>query len=351
MPLGSLLTALVISLTLLAGWPPALAQTAHPTPPRRPKAQIIKKVLYATGGLAFWRDDSIYYLPPGAKQPVRLRQGRFPALSPNGKRLAFRTEKPPGPSDQKGSGTDTAVGGTFGSGLTIMEIASRQETVILKAEGSELIRDPAWSPTGDRLAFVARTDLKDQLNLIQADGSGRRSIFSLGNAEQVGFILGHVWSPDGKSLWFHDNHHFFQVSDRGDLLTKTPVATIMGPPSTKAGGATCSGDRFVPHPADARFLAFTMEVEAPQAFIQAFPNDFPGICALFLYDGRSKTRTRLTPKDMWVSHPCWSRDGKYLYFEGVRQAHDKKDDRFHIYRINRDGKGLREITEGRDPSL
>ena len=107
----------------------------------------------------------------------------------------------------------------------------------------------------------------------------------------------------------------------------------------------------MPHPADPQFLAFTMEVEAPPAFSKVFADEFPGICALFLYDDRRKTRTRLTPKDMWASHPCWSRDGRYIYFEGYRQPHYQEAEPFRIYRINRDGRGLQEMTKGRDPSL
>jgi Tol biopolymer transport system component len=232
----------------------------------------------------------------------------------------------------------------------MLDISTGKENLLLKDGPAEVIGHPAWSPVGDRMAFTARAGLKEQLDLIQADGSGRQSLFAKGNEEQVGFILGLVWAPDGKSLWFHDNHHLHQISDTGALLGKIPLQTIKGKPG-KVGVIVSGGDRFLPNPTDPQLLAFTKQVEAPKAHDRAFPDELPGISALFLYDSRSKTRTRLTPKDMWASHPCWSRDGQYLYFSGYRQPHYQEEDPFRIYRISRDGKDPKEITRGRAPSL
>lgn len=353
---GSLLLAVMITatITFLTGRPPALGQNVSPPPaaPGEPPRQLSSQIPSGPGGIAFVRDEWIFYIPPGSEKPFRLRQGKFPALSPDGRRVVFRSQGEQADSNgPKGQKAAAPGGGASDSGLAVLDISTGKVNLLLKDGPSEVIGNPAWSPSGDRLAFTARAGLKEQLDLIQADGSGRQSIFTQGNAEQIGFILGLVWAPDGKSLWFHDNHHLYQVSDRRILLAKIPLKTIMGKPAAKAGVIVSGGDCFVPDPTNPQLLAFTKQVEAPQAHGRAFPDELPGISALFLYDSRSKTRTRLTPKDMWASHPCWSRDGRYLYFSGYRQPHYQEEEPFRIYRISRDGKDLKEITRGRAPSL
>ena len=338
---------LALAVILLAGGLQVSGQTSPETPPApgQSRAQSPSRIPSGPGGIAFWRDDGIYYLSPGSEKPVRLRSGRSPALSPDGKRVVFCAEaKQP---DAKGQAGVEASG----PGLILLDLATGKETTILKAEGQEVIRAPVWSPDSDRLAFVARTGLKGQLGLIQSDGSGRRALFSQGDENTLGLILGLVWAAEGKSLWFHDLHDLYRVSDAGVLLSKTPLIGIMGKTSPEAGIIVSGEERFVPNPAGPQLIAFTKTVKASRAYEKAFADDLPGISALFLYDSRTKTRTRLTPKDMFASHPCWSRDGQYLYFSGYRRPHYKEEEPFRIYRVRRNGQGLLEITRGRDPSL
>lgn len=353
-----LMPLLVLTVGLLSGWPPAQCQPASPTPPNpaQPQTQAQIQVPSGPGGIAFLRDDGIYYLPPGGGQPVRLRQGKFPALSPDGKRLAFcleRKELDRNALERMNTGeaileAASFIGGLFGSRLRVLDISTGQEKALLDSE--ELIRNPVWSPTGDRLAFAVKKGKNVQLDVIQTDGSGRRLLFPLKAGEKLNNIWGLYWAPDGKGLWFHDMRHLFRVDEKGALLAKTPVDAIMGKQSNVF--ILISGeDRFVPNPANPQLLAFTRRVKAPKAFAKVFKDDFPEINAVFFYHTGTKTRTRLTPKDMWASHPCWSRDGQYLYFEGYRQPHYREEDPFRIYRIQRDGKGLQEITRGQAPSL
>lgn len=121
MRLGSLWPALVITMVLLAGWPAALAQTATPAGPGQPQKRGSQANPAGPGGITFWRGESIYYLPPGSKQPHRLGPGRFPALSPDSKRLAYRSEKQTAPDGQKGP----------------------EESRILAAQSFQAVRNPA----------------------------------------------------------------------------------------------------------------------------------------------------------------------------------------------------------------
>ena len=91
-----LLPLLMLAVTLLAAGPLASSQAPPQTPPEATPAQTpaqMRVPAAGPGGMAFLREEGIYYLPPGAEQPVRLGPGKFPALSPDGKRVAFCLER------------------------------------------------------------------------------------------------------------------------------------------------------------------------------------------------------------------------------------------------------------------
>ena len=54
---------------------------------------------------------------------------------------------------------------------------------------------------------------------------------------------------------------------------------------------------------------------------------------------------------MLAIEPIWSRDGKYIYFTGYREANYKENFPMRIYRVNYDGTGLIYITKGEEPNV
>jgi dipeptidyl aminopeptidase/acylaminoacyl peptidase len=265
------------------------------------------------------RDDWVYYLAPPGKQPLKLVQGRQAALSPDGKKIAYLKVR-------KG------LGG--GEGLMVLDLTTGRTDTLLSLL-PERIDGPSWSPGGDLLAFIY--NLKE-IHLIKADGSGRQKIFS----DPWVSPQPPQWAADGKSLFVNDMSDLYQIDLTGRELAKTPLSTFTGKENV-----VDSGNRFLPHPRDPQLWAFTMAVEGTKKFskIIAGPNE-----ALFLYDTRTRKRTRLTPPDMLATYPCWSRDGQYLYFSGYREPHYRARDPFRIYRLNRDGTGLTELGKGEKPS-
>lgn len=59
---------------------------------------------------------------------------------------------------------------------------------------------------------------------------------------------------------------------------------------------------------------FVLNPQTPQLW--AFTGEVGRTYALYLFDTRTRKRTRLTQPDMIASHPCWSLDGQYPYFIG-----------------------------------
>ena len=304
--------------------PAAFAQVAPAqTPAQAQKAsqeQAVVKITPTPGAIVLSNhNDWVYYLAPPSKQPVKLVQGRQAALSPDGKKIAYLKAR-------KG------LGG--GEGLMVLDLTTGQTVTLLELL-PERIDGPSWSPGGDLLAFVYHGK---EIHLIRADGSGRQKIFSVPG----GTYQPPQWASDGKSLFVHDFGDLFQIDLAGRELAKTPLVTITG-----RENVLDSGNRFLPNPRDPQLWAFTMAVEGTKKFnkIVTGPN-----FALFLYDTRTRKRTRLTPPDMLATSPCWSRDGQYLFFSGYREPHYQMSDPSRIYRLNRDGTGLTELAKGEDPS-
>jgi len=110
----------------------------------------------SSGGITFSRRDWVYYLAPGQTQPRELVQGLQPAFSPDSKKIA-------------------CVQAGEGKGLMLLDLATGQ-IITLVPSGKNRIDGPAWSLQGQELAFIY--DLQE-INIIQADGSGRKKIFSV----------------------------------------------------------------------------------------------------------------------------------------------------------------------------
>jgi eukaryotic-like serine/threonine-protein kinase len=145
---------------------------------------------------------------------------------------------------------------------------------------------PRWSPDGKQIAFFAHPPGEPwQIYMVPAAGGSPELIFrsSINSADPT-------WSPDGKSLAFGEN----SLNNQGssvyvlDLKTRTP---------TKLSGSDgLYSPRWSP---DGRYLA-------------AIPLDS---LKLMLFDFTTQKWTELA--NLFVAYPAWSRDGRYLYFDGI----------------------------------
>src|ERR1041385_911928 len=218
----------------------------------------------------------------------------------------------------------------------LLDLATGKSTTLFRS--TAWFAHPRWSPAGDKISFtLALSSGKRELDVIAPDGNQRKKLI-VGGEQGTDDIFNPSWAPDGQSLYFQDMNNLVQVSTSGEILAKTPLATIV-----EEKEAVTSADWFVPSPNDASVIAYTRSVPGTRLFERTFgePNT-----ALFLYDMGMKIRKRLTPVDLLAMDPVWSRDGGFIYFAGYHDREGRAAYPFKIYRIARDGSGLIQIAVG-----
>lgn len=198
-------------------------------------------------------------------------------------------------------------------------------------DGSELVNitnewladfDPAWSPDGGRIAFATtRWGNTSHIYIMDADGKYPQRLTEdyentkpiwLPNGHQVAFL-----TTDGQDIWW------WRIFD----LTTYEITDFTVP----------SYDLFFPTPAwspDGQYLAYMSLVE------QEARND--GSSQIHLKNLSDSSDVALT-NDIWANiSPFWSHDGERIGFFSER---DGTYNLFALYVMNRDGSGLRRLTE------
>jgi tricorn protease len=150
---------------------------------------------------------------------------------------------------------------------------------------------PAWSPDGKSIAYFSDASGEVQLHIRAQDGKGESRVIKLTG---TGFYVNPHWSPDGKKIAFSDNGRNFYLldvasggirkMDADDFYTPSPFRDLFGDWSF-----------------DSRWIAYT-KVTATQ------------FRKVFLYSVDEQKSYPLTDGLSDATFPCFSRDGKYLFF-------------------------------------
>lgn len=222
----------------------------------------------------------------------------FPAWSPDGKRIAFAT-------DRDGNWE-----------LYVMDANGAHQRRLTNTPEDE--SSPAWSPDGERIAYVTGViDGNETIYSMNADGSGRKQLAE-GNWPS--------WSPDGERIVYT----VYSANESGRLLVMN---------------ADGSGQRNLGSTVLQRLLALGGADEepawSPDGEKIAFASEDDGDIYAMNVDGSGHTRlTDIPGYDHWP--PTWSPDSTRIAFT----SEEKKG--AEIYVMNADGSGLTSLTN--DPT-
>jgi len=309
-----------------------------------------KSFVYAAFAADNW---DIYFQRVGGKNPINLTKDSpaddtQPAFSPDGERIAFRSEREGGGIFLMGATGESVKRLTdFGYNPAWSpdgkEIACADEGIIepssrIKAKSQlwavnvgtgakRLVTNidavqPNWSPHGYRIAYQGRRNgAQRDIWTIPAGGGDPVEV-----TNDPAMDWNAVWSPDGKYLYF--------VSDRGGSMNlwrtaiEEKTGKVLGSPE-----AVTTPSPYVAHlsfSSDGRHIAYSTLVRSGN--LQRVEFD--------------PVRETVVGQPVWVTHgsrvafvPDVSSDGEWLTFDTQT---DKQED---VFVIRRDGSGVRQLTD------
>jgi hypothetical protein len=284
----------------LVGGPQTVTVTSHTITPVQLEvfcaaATRLERIAFA---IAFGRGSkSIALVKPDGSDTLTLALGDFPAWSPDGKSLVFSTTVC--------DSYDQFYGSDCTGNLVVMD--PETWSTFVAGDGSGGL-NPAWSPTGDAIAFTRCCAYADRARIYVArvDGSSTVPLTIVGVAN----VNEPAWSPDGKRIAFtcsNDKSSDLCVINRdGSGFVRL----------TSDSSSSSSGPAWSP---DGTTIAFTSAVPQKPQQVAALPAGGGPV-------------TRLTNG----FDPAWSRDGAKIVFAGEDG----------LFTINRDGSRLTRLTKG-----
>jgi len=346
--------------------------------------------------LIYARDGDIYFQRVVGKNPLNLTKDSSaidtqPAFSPDGERIAFRSERDGGGIFVMGATGEAvkrltdfgfspawspdgkeivySVEGannpssriTFPSELWVVNVATREKRLLLRGDGVQ----PHWSPHGSRIAYwgIQKGGQRDIWTIPAGGGE------SVPVTDDAALDWNPVWSPDGKYLYF--------ASDRGGSMNlwRIPIeeksGKVLGQPEPVTTPSAYSAH--ISFSRDGRRLAYVQSVirqNLQQVGFDPATETIVGQPSWITQGSKLATRPDLSPDGKWVVFdtqgekqedlfitekdgtglrqltddtykdrmPRWSPDGKRIAFYSDRSG------KYEVWTINPDGSGLQQIT-------
>jgi WD40 repeat protein len=265
----------------------------------------------------------------GSSQPVTLalvyRQGLWLVEQVSlGDRRTSEAEKGEQPQPSSGGTTGRP---TSPAGQLVFQVSSGGPIYRVDADGSNLRRltdglDPAWSPDGDKVAFI-RWRYPSGIYLIDPDGSGERRIVDGDRLKEV------TWSPDGTQIAYTVDKG---TSEPREVCFLGFCFTIPGIATAQIWTADLMSGEFLNLPLDG---PLTRDPTWSPTGGRIVYTDGRGLAWI---DLDSLETGRFQDSSAWDTSPAFSPDGRRLAF--TSRIHDH----WEVLVMRADGSGRQQLT-------
>lgn len=203
--------------------------------------------------------------------------------------------------------------------------SSKPRLYIMNADNSDnhMMPSPSedvWSfecsPDDKKIAYITADDHGwGPLKLMNVNGS---NLHNITDSLDIGFSTTITWSPDSRQIAF-DGYASYRIgivdSTGKNLKELIKYESQCVDPTWSPDGTTIA------------FVAYNNSI------------NYPPDGDIFLYDVSTKNISKLTSIGAFVNNPTWSPNGQSVVFT-LRDSLDKD----HLYFINKDGSGLKQLT-------
>jgi TolB protein len=263
--------------------------------------------------IAFERNNAIYIANLDGTNEKKIADGIFPAISPDGTRVAFNTV-------EKTSDT------TYVRHMAVVEVATGKVNVFTDVP-SDNSYYPSWTGDGKQILFTTRPHEVWDLVVINSDGANFH-VLKPGVQNEV-TRYSPIWARDGQSIFCQDMTNIYRLGLDGTVIAQWTIKKIIP-------NGDMSGDGRIDVSPDGKRLLLSIDMGE-----ESNRNDWDGpLPALWSFDLDSQRSVRLTSKKLFGWDGCWIDNDNILF---LSQAAGEKE--ASIYRMSIDGKNLKRLIK------
>ncbi len=217
--------------------------------------------------VAFERNDAIYIANLDGTGEKKIADGIFPAISPDGTRVAFNTV-------EKTSAT------SYVRRMAVVDVSTGKVDV-LKGVPSDNSYFPSWTADGKQIRFTTRPQEVWDLVAVNSDGTNFH-VLKPGTQNEV-TRYSPIWAHDGQSVFCEDMTNIYQIGLNGAVRAQWKINKIVP-------NGDMSGDGRIDVSPDGKRLLLSIDMGE-----ESGRKDWDGpLPALWAFDVQSQEATRLT---------------------------------------------------------